>query len=54
MSDLAAIGIFFACLISTLVLVRVCDWLRPRTMATPNEPSTKQSSSSTLNTEARP
>ncbi len=29
MNDLAAIGFFFACLIATLGLLRVCEWLRP-------------------------
>ncbi|MBY0112920.1 MAG: hypothetical protein K2Y21_08870 [Phycisphaerales bacterium] len=30
MTDISALGIFFACLISTLGLVRACDALRPR------------------------
>jgi hypothetical protein len=30
MNDLTAVGVFFACLISTLGLVRACDWLRPQ------------------------
>lgn len=30
MNDLTAIGIFIACLIATLGLVRACEWLGPR------------------------
>lgn len=30
MNDLITLGIFFACLIVTIGLLRVCEWLRPR------------------------
>ena len=47
MNDLSAIGVFFACLIATLGLVRVCDWLRP------HEQARKDSGAGTLTKEAR-
>lgn len=33
MNDLAAISIFLGCILTTLGLVRACDWLRPRDQA---------------------
>lgn len=30
MSDLAALGLFLACLALTFALVWACEWLRPR------------------------
>lgn len=33
MNDLTAVGIFFCCVIGTLGLVRVCEWLKPRDRA---------------------
>ncbi len=32
MNDLAVLGIFFACLVSTLGLVRACEWLAPTSL----------------------
>lgn len=48
MNDLSALGIFFACLIGTLGLVRACEWLRPR------EQRKSEPASSGEPTEARP
>lgn len=50
MNDLTAVGIFFACLIATLGLVRVCEWLRP---PTPREQASDRSGVGALTKEAR-
>lgn len=53
MNDLTAVGLFFACLIATLGLVRVCEWLGPRAPALRGEQATGNSGSSALTKEAR-
>ncbi|MBY0310704.1 MAG: hypothetical protein K2W85_01400 [Phycisphaerales bacterium] len=59
MNDLTAVGVFFACLIATLGLVRVCDWLRPPTPPQPHVPAprgeqaTGHSGSSAISKESR-
>jgi hypothetical protein len=53
MNDLTAIGLFFACLIATLGLVRVCEWLQPHLPAPRGEPAAVNSVSSALTEEAR-
>lgn len=56
MNDLTAVGLFFACLIATFGLVRVCEWLRPPTPHVPAlrvEQGTGDSGSSALTREAR-
>jgi hypothetical protein len=53
MNDLTAVGLFFACLIATLGLVRVCEWLRPHVPALRGEQATGNSGSGALAKEAR-
>jgi hypothetical protein len=53
MNDLTAIGLFFACLIATFGLVRVCEWLRPQVPAPRGEQATDNSGSSALTKESR-
>ncbi len=50
MNDLTALGILFACLLSTLGLVRACDWLRP---PQPREQARNESGTSVLTKESR-
>lgn len=50
MNDIAVLGIFFACVLSTLGLVRGCEWLRPTSLlAQPR----KESRATTLVAEER-
>lgn len=50
MNDLTALGMFFACLFSTLGLVWACDWLRPSTV---RERARNESGTSDLTKESR-
>lgn len=52
MNDLTAVGLLLACLIATLGLVRVCDWLRPHAPAPRGEKATGNSGLSDLTKEA--
>jgi hypothetical protein len=53
MNDLTAVGLFFGCLVATLGLVRVCEWLRPHVPALRGDQATGNSGSSALTEEAR-
>lgn len=53
MNDLIAVGLFFACLVATLGLVRVCEWLRPHVPAPRGEQASGNSGSIELIKEAR-
>jgi len=53
MNDLTAVGLFFACLIATIGLVRICEWLRPQVAAPRGEQDTGNSGSTAPTKEAR-
>ena len=44
MNDLIPIAVFIGCLLATFGLVRVCEWLRPATIARRSEPSSASGS----------